>query len=97
MLWVAVPAFWTMVTLRGMSDPVYTSFIQERVPEIYRARLTGFYSVTYSVGASIGPAVSGELQIRGGFTLAFLVAAACYGAGALLLLAFFGRSPARAA
>lgn len=94
-LWIAVPAFWIMVTLRGMADPVYTSFIQERVPELYRARLTGFYSVTYSVGASIGPAVSGELQRRGGFTLAFAVAAACYGLGAVLLSLFFGRSSSR--
>lgn len=93
-LWIAIPAFWIMVTLRGMADPVYTAFIQERVPEIYRARLTGFYSVTYSVGASIGPALSGELQKAGGFTLAFLVAAACYGLGALLLFLFFHRSPA---
>lgn len=92
LLWIAIPAFWTMITLRGMADPVYTAFIQERVPEIYRARLTGFYSVTYSVGASIGPALSGELQRRGGFTLAFLVAAACYGLGAILLYLFFHRS-----
>ncbi len=93
-LWIAVPAFWIMVTLRGMADPVYTSFIQERVPEVYRARLTGFYSVTWSVGASIGPVVSGELQRRGGFTLAFAVAAVCYGLGAVLLSLFFGRSRA---
>jgi MFS family permease len=96
-LWIAVPAFWIMVTLRGMADPVYTSFIQERVPEMYRARLTGFYSVTYSVGASIGPAVSGELQRRGGFTLAFAVAAACYGLGATLLSLFFSRSSSETA
>jgi MFS family permease len=92
-LWIAIPAFWTMVTLRGMADPVYTAFIQERVPETYRARLTGFYSVTYSVGASLGPAVSGELQKSGGFTLAFLVAAACYTAGAVLLFLFFRGRP----
>lgn len=96
-LWIAIPAFWIMVTLRGMADPVYTSFTQERVPEVYRARLTGFYSVTYSVGASIGPAVSGELQKRGGFTLAFALAAACYGLGALMLYLFFGRSAAQPA
>jgi MFS family permease len=92
-LWVAIPAFWMMVTLRGMADPVYTAFIQERVPEIYRARLTGFYSVTYSVGASIGPALSGQLQKTGSFTLAFLVASALYGLGASLLFVFFRRTP----
>jgi MFS family permease len=88
---VAVPAYWLLVTLRGMSDPVYTAFVQERVPELYRARLTGFYSVTYSLGFSLGPAASGQLQKAGGFTAAFLMAAAVYVLGPTLLYLFFGR------
>ncbi len=92
---VAVPAYWAVLTLRGMSDPVYTAFIQERVPERYRARLTGFYSVTYSIGYSLGPAVSGQIQKVGSFTPAFLMATAFYFLGASLLYAFFGRSEHR--
>jgi MFS family permease len=91
-LGIALPAYWLMLMLRGMSDPVYTAFIQERVPEVYRARLTGFYSVTYSIGYSLGPAISGQLQKSGGFTPAFLLGAACYLAGASLLWMFFGRT-----
>jgi MFS family permease len=89
---IAVPAFWLVLTLRGMIDPVYTAFIQERVPEVYRARLTGMYSVTYAIGYSLGPAASGQLQKMGGFTPAFLMAAACYLAGGTLLYLFFGRA-----
>lgn len=85
----AVVAYWLLVTLRGMSDPVYTTFVQERVSDRYRARLTGLYSVTYSIGFSFGPAASGELQQFGGFTLAFVVSAGVYFAGSSLLWLFF--------
>jgi predicted MFS family arabinose efflux permease len=87
----AIPAYWAVLILRGMSDPVYTAFVQERVPEMYRARLTGFYSVTYAIGYSLGPAASGQLQNMSGFTVAFLMGAACYLLGASLLYVFFAR------
>lgn len=90
-IWIAIPVFWLVLTLRGMIDPVYTAFVQEQVPEMYRARLTGLYSVTYSIGYSLGPAASGQLQKIGGFTPAFLMGSACYFCGALLLYLFFGR------
>jgi MFS family permease len=94
-LGIAVVAYWMVVMFRGMSDPVYTAFIQERVPEIFRARLTGFYSVTYSIGSSLGPAASGQIQKSGGFTPAFLLASCLYFVGTSLLYAFFGRRRAR--
>ena len=90
-VFLAIPAYWMVLMLRGMADPVYTAFIQERVPEVYRARLTGFYSVTYSICYSLGPAASGQLQKLGGFTPAFLKGAAVYLTGATLLYLFFGR------
>jgi predicted MFS family arabinose efflux permease len=92
---IAIPAFWLVITLRGMIDPVYTAFVQERVPEVYRARLTGMYSVTYSIGYSLGPAASGQLQKIGGFTPAFLMSAICYLAGGTLLYIFFRPSRSR--
>lgn len=89
---VAAAAYCAAVALRSMSDPVYTAFVQERVPEVFRARLTGFYSVTYSIGYSLGPATSGQLQHRGGFLPAFLMGACVYLGGASLLWAFFRQS-----
>jgi len=89
----SILAYWLLVTLRGMSDPVYTTFVQERVSDRYRARLTGLYSVTYSIGFSFGPATSGELQQVGGFTAAFIVAAAVYFVGSSLLWLFFRKRP----
>jgi MFS family permease len=92
---LAVPAYWVLLTLRGMSDPVYTAFVQERVPEGYRARISGLYNVTYSIGYSLGPAVSGQLQKVGGFTPAFLMGTGCYFVGASLLYLFFARERPR--
>ena len=89
---LSMPAYWVLLTLRGMSDPVYTAFIQERVPEGYRGRISSLYNVTYSIGFSLGPAASGALQKLGGFTPAFLMGAGCYFMGAALLYAFFARS-----
>lgn len=88
---LSIPAYWILLTLRGMSDPVYTAFVQERVPEGYRARISGLYNVSYSIGFSLGPAVSGQLQKVGGFTPAFLMGTGCYLIGASLLYVFFGR------
>lgn len=94
---VALPAYWILLTLRGMSDPVYTAFVQEQVPEGYRARISGLYNVTFSIGFSLGPAVSGQLQDAGGFTPAFLLGTGCYFIGASLLYIFFaGAHPRRA-
>jgi MFS family permease len=90
-LGIAVAAYWLVLTLRGMSDPVYTAFVQERVPEIYRSRVTGLYSVTYSIGYSLGPALSGQVQKVSGFTPAFMVGTICYFLGATLLYLFFSR------
>jgi MFS family permease len=93
---LAIPAYWLVLTLRGMSDPVYTAFVQEQVPGAYRARIAGLYNVTYSIGFSLGPAASGQLQKIGGFTPAFLMGMACYFAGASLLYVFFVRPERRA-
>jgi MFS family permease len=90
-LGVSVLSFWLLIGLRGMVDPVYTAFIQERVPEAFRSRIAGLYEVTYAIGSSVGPGISGQLQQSGGFTLAFLFGTASYLLGAALLYLFFGR------
>jgi len=47
---------------------------------------------TYSLGYSLGPVASGQLQKIGGFTPAFLMGTGCYFAGAVLLYLFFGQA-----
>ncbi|MBF6589939.1 MAG: MFS transporter [Ktedonobacterales bacterium] len=76
--------------LRGLFEPVYAAFAMERVPSRQRATLSGFYSVTWSIGFSIGPALAGWLQQNVGLSAAFVVSAICIGAAAILLRLFFG-------
>lgn len=57
--------------LRGTIDPIYTPFAMSRVAPERRGTLAGFYNVTYAIGFSLGPLVSGWLQVHYGFGLAF--------------------------
>lgn len=79
---------------RSMGDPVYNAFVMSRVPAEQRATISGLYSTTWSIGFSIGPAISGIVQQRAGFTPAFLLGAASMALGATLLAAFFLRGRA---
>ena len=79
--------------LRGFFEPVYATFAMERVDARYRSRLSGMYSVTWSLGFSAGAAMSGWLQHNVNLSIGFLLGAALIGAAPLLLIAAFGRDP----
>lgn len=79
--------------VRSMGDPVYSAFVVSQVPEEQRATISGLYSTTWSVGFSLGPALSGVVQQHAGFAPAFLLGAASMFAGSALLYAFFLRPP----
>jgi MFS family permease len=87
---IAATAEYARNFLRGIFEPVYAAFAMERVPSRQRATLSGFYSVTWSIGYSIGPALAGWLQQRAGLSAAFVVSAICIASAALLLRLFFG-------
>ncbi|WP_069805345.1 MFS transporter [Thermogemmatispora onikobensis] len=81
--------------LRQLIEPVYTAFAMEQVSARYRGTLSGFYSVTWSIGYSLGPTLAGWLQTSVNLSAAFLFAAICLVIAASLLLAAFGRRSAR--
>ncbi|MBX5456537.1 MAG: MFS transporter [Thermogemmatispora sp.] len=92
-LLVAVLGEYTRSFLRLLIEPVYTAFAMEQVSERYRGRLSGFYSMTWSIGYSLGPTVAGWLQTYVNLSAAFLFAAVCLVIAASLLLAAFGGRP----
>lgn len=75
--------------LRGLFEPVYVAFAMERVTTRYRGTLSGFYSVTWSIGYSIGPVAAGFLQHSVSLSAAFLIGAGCLMLSAMLLRVFF--------
>nr|BBH92906.1 MFS transporter [Thermogemmatispora argillosa] len=93
---VAVLGEYARSFLRLLIEPVYTAFAMEQVSERYRATLSGFYSVTWSIGYSLGPTVAGWLQTYVDLSAAFLFAAICLVIAASLLLVAFGRRPTHA-
>lgn len=78
-------------SLRGLFEPTYAAFAMERVSSRHRATLSGFYSVTWSIGYSIGPAMAGTLQDRVSLSAPFIIGAVCLVVSATLLRLFFGR------
>jgi MFS family permease len=92
-LWLSGLAELMRNLLRGAFDPVYATFTMERVDARYRARLSGFYSITWSIGFSVGAASSGWLQHNVNLSIGFLLGAALLGIAPAWLLLAFARDP----
>src|SRR5438067_1623021 len=77
--------------MRTLIEPVYAAFAMEQVSDRQRATLSGFYSVTWSIGFSIGPSIGGWLQSNVSLSTSFVFGAFCLLLAPTLLLTFFGR------
>ncbi len=88
---LAVAGEYTRSFMRTLIDPVYAAFAMEKVSNRQRATLAGFYSVTWSVGFSVGPTIAGWLQTGFGLPASFIFGAFCLLIAPSLLLLFFGR------
>lgn len=64
----------------------------ESVSSRNRATLSGFYSLTWSMGYSVGPFVGGHLGATLGLSASFVVGASLLVVSSTLLRLFFGRS-----
>jgi MFS family permease len=87
---LAAAGEFSRIVLRGLFDPTYASFTMDQVSSRYRATLSGFYSVTWSLGFAIGPTLAGWLFQHVGSTPVFIVGAICLTSAATLLRIFFG-------
>jgi len=76
---------------RTLIEPVYSAFAMEQVSDRQRATLAGLYSVTWSIGFSIGPSIAGWLQRNVNLYSSFVYGAGCLALSATLLIFFFGR------
>ena len=77
--------------MRTLIEPVYAAFAMEQVSDRQRSTLSGFYSVTWSIGFSIGPSVGGWLQSNVSLSTSFVFGAFCLLLAPSLLLTFFGK------
>jgi MFS family permease len=90
---LSASAEFSRIVLRGLFEPTYAAFALERVSSRNRATLSGFYSVTWSLGYSIGPTLAGWLQQYVSLSAPFIVGAVCMISAATLLRFFFGTGP----
>lgn len=87
----AIAGEYTRSIMRTLIEPVYAAFAMEQVSDRHRATLSGFYSVTWSIGYSIGPSIGGWLQSNVSLSTSFVFGAFCLLLAPSLLLTFFGR------
>ncbi len=88
---LAIAGEYTRSFMRILIEPIYAAFAMEQVSDRHRATLSGFYSVTWSIGFSIGPSIGGWLQSNVGLSASFVFGAFCLILAPSLLLTFFGR------
>jgi MFS family permease len=87
---LAIAGEYTRSFMRTLIEPIYAAFAMEQVSDRHRATLSGFYSVTWSIGFSIGPSIGGWLQTNVSLSASFVFGAFCLILAASLLLMFFG-------
>lgn len=85
-------SYYARAALMNMSEPVFSTFAMEQVSAELRAPLSSLYSMVWSFGWAVGPALSGRLQEMGGFPLAFSLTLVCYVTSTLSVYILFGRS-----
>ena len=88
-LWASAAAYLVRLGLMNMSNPVYQTFVMERVDLRARATVASLTSMAWNFGWAFSPTVSGWMQVEYGFGLVFVVASALYSLAILMYWRFF--------
>jgi MFS family permease len=95
-LWVAAGASLVRGALMNTANPLFQAFSMEQLPDHERATVNGIQTITWNVGWTFGPAISGFIQQRYGFAPLFITTAILYTTATLLTYAFFRKTEAEA-
>jgi MFS family permease len=87
-------AYFVRLALMNMSGPVYQTFVMEKVSMEHRATVASLTSMAFNFGWAFSPSVSGWLQVRYGFGLAFACTIVLYVLSTFLYWQFFWRGGA---
>ena len=77
-------AYYVRAGLMNMSNPVYSTYVMEKVPGESRAMIASLTSMSHNFGWALSPMFSGWLQIRSGFSGPFLFTISTYTLAVLL-------------
>jgi len=91
--WLAATAFWVRAALMNMGNPLYEAFAMEQMAERERATISGLMAMSWNIGWTIGPYLSGYMQSNPdiGFKPIFLITCSLYVLAAVLEKTFFQR------
>jgi MFS family permease len=92
-LGMAVMAFWIRAALMNMGGPLYEAFAMEQFKERERATISGLMGMSWNIGWTIGPWLSGYMQANPniGFQPIFVITCSFYIVAAILSKVFFQR------
>ena len=91
--WVSALAFWVRAALMNMGNPLYEAFAMEQVGERERATVSGLMGMSWNIGWTVGPYLSGTMQANPhiGWQPIFVITCLLYIAASLLARRFFQR------
>src|SRR5262249_58981659 len=90
---LAVRAAYLRAACRGMAEPLFTQFVMERVPPRLRGTTSSLETLGWGIGMTLGPPVSGEIQVRAGFLPACTLSGLGYALSAASIWFVFARRP----
>jgi MFS family permease len=90
---LVVFAFWMRAALMNMGGPLYEAFAMEQVQARERATMSGLMGMSWNLGWTFGPFLSGYMQDNPniGFKPIFLITCGLYVLAAILVRVFFQR------
>jgi MFS family permease len=94
-LWLAAFSFLLRGALMNMSMPLYDNFVMEQIPEGEQGTVNSVKETMFQIGWTVGPYISGLVQIRYGFTILFVATSVLYTLAIMLIWKFFGRPKAQ--
>ena len=77
-LWIAGFSVLMRGALMNMSSPLYAAFCMEQTPERQQGFVSSVLNIAWQIGWSVGPYLSGVVQVRYGFTPLFLATTVLY-------------------
>jgi MFS family permease len=93
MFWVSGIAFWVRAALMNMGNPLYSAFAMEQVVERERATVSGLLGMSWNIGWTIGPYLSGYMQANPniGFKPIFVITCTLYVVASIVEKVYFQR------
>lgn len=89
--WVAALCFLVRAALMNMSNPIYSTFVMEQAAPEARATVASLMSMSWNLGWTFSPLLSGWLQEHYGFTPLFIGTITTYAIAIAMYWGFFLR------